>query len=684
MTSPLYEAEDTETQQRDDHRIFLIIVAFATLAATIIVHLIRGPHIELHYVYVLVVGVISLVSDRAIGIAMAIFISVLDLLSSLFGSHPELSQSLVVTIPGYFIIAYLAGNLGFTARKGIAGLEALRRISAAMSSPIGLDSLLRVALKQMVTISGTEVGIAFLGIESGSELPSVIHYGPPGEALTSLQVRKLQYALQETAVATSLAGLRRQCPDATLIPDTILQEIGFKAGIVVPVVSPGSTVAVAVLLSHRKASFPKQVTNPLQLIGNYAGIAIKNTNTFRKTETAVIQHTKELGLLCEIDNGILAGTPVENLLDMLIESSLTLFNVPAAVVRLLDTRTGQAVLAAQRGLPECLRTPAIPANKGITGWVLQNKKATVIEDISQDARLRSQEFVEEGFVSCAAVPLTANGQITGALAILTRRKSTFSESELQSLQRLARQASVAIEHLKLLSEKTALVNELQHKVSELSEAYREVDSRSRELEQAKSEIETAYLNFAKTLVLTLEARDPYTRGHSDRVALLARQIATDMGCPKELITNLDIAARLHDIGKIGIPDKILLKEDKLTLAEFAQIKQHPTRGVELVRFLQFLKDALPIIEAHQECYDGRGYPAGLKGDEIPFGARILAVADAYDAMTSERAYRPARTHEEAVQILMKGAGTYWDPEVVRTFVKRANGNLRSEWDHETC
>lgn len=181
------------------------------------------------------------------------------------------------------------------------------------------------------------------------------------------------------------------------------------------------------------------------------------------------------------------------------------------------------------------------------------------------------------------------------------------------------------------------------------------------------ELEEAYLDMARTLALMVEARDPYTRGHSERLSWFAQEIAAEMNASAQLMQEVQIAGKLHDIGKVAIPDSILLKQGPLTPGELAEIQQHPTRGVEIIRFLSFLKDIFPLIEGHHERYDGSGYPHRLKGEDIPLGARILAVADAYDAITSERVYRHRRSHQEAMTILREGAGGQWDPDVVNSF-----------------
>lgn len=172
----------------------------------------------------------------------------------------------------------------------------------------------------------------------------------------------------------------------------------------------------------------------------------------------------------------------------------------------------------------------------------------------------------------------------------------------------------------------------------------------------------------RTLVTTIEAKDEYTRGHSERVALFAQCLGREMGLSVEACDELYLTGLVHDVGKIGVCDAILKKVTALTAAEFEEIKKHPDEGWAILRDLEQLAYVLPGVLHHHERYDGRGYPDGLRGDDIPIEGRILAVADAYDAMTSDRAYRKGRSHAEAKAVLCDGSSTQWDPQVVDAFV----------------
>lgn len=188
------------------------------------------------------------------------------------------------------------------------------------------------------------------------------------------------------------------------------------------------------------------------------------------------------------------------------------------------------------------------------------------------------------------------------------------------------------------------------------------------LEEKVYELEDLYLTLIKVLVNALDAKSTWTKGHSERVAEYAAQIARKAGLYEGTIRRLRIAALLHDIGKLGTYDSLLDKPDTLCEEEFALIKKHPDKGVEIVSHIRQFHDVLPVIRHHHERYDGSGYPAGLAGERIPLLARILCIADAYDAMTDDRPYRPAPGRAYAISELQRYAGSQFDPRLVTVFL----------------
>jgi putative nucleotidyltransferase with HDIG domain len=238
---------------------------------------------------------------------------------------------------------------------------------------------------------------------------------------------------------------------------------------------------------------------------------------------------------------------------------------------------------------------------------------------------------------------------------------------------LARTLTKPIDHL--LHSMTAMATAERSSELPLSGTSRELDQLTSTFNSlmtaraaAEAEAEATYLGAVRALTASLDARDPYTAGHSERVSALSVAIGHEMSLDAEAIEILRLGALLHDVGKIGVPDEILRKPGRLTPREFDQIKAHPSDGARILRSIPFLVKHIPIVELHHERPDGLGYPYGLEGDAIPIAARIVHVADAFDAMTSARAYRPARLPSEAIAELRRCVDSDFDGAAVAALV----------------
>ena len=195
-----------------------------------------------------------------------------------------------------------------------------------------------------------------------------------------------------------------------------------------------------------------------------------------------------------------------------------------------------------------------------------------------------------------------------------------------------------------------------------------------ELQETYDKLERAYMDSIQTLRYTVEAKDSYTRGHSDRVSEFSVLIGKYMGLSEDELKTLRIGGLFHDIGKIGVPDSILLKTAKLTDDEYSEIKNHPTIGAHILSTASTFQDLIPIVKHHHEKYDGTGYPSKLKGEDIPFFARIAAVADTFDAMTSKRTYRDALPLDIVIAEIERCKGTQFDPKIADVFLDILNNH----------
>ena len=196
-----------------------------------------------------------------------------------------------------------------------------------------------------------------------------------------------------------------------------------------------------------------------------------------------------------------------------------------------------------------------------------------------------------------------------------------------------------------------------------------VNIKNDELNKTYIELKERYMDTIKALRLVVDAKDIYTRGHSDRVAYYSEKIGERLGLNKKDLETLRISGMFHDVGKIGTRDDIILKSDKLDEVEYEEIKKHPLKGAHILSAVSMFRDVVPLVKCHHEKMDGTGYPEGLKGDEIPYLARVISVADAFDAMMSDRLYRSKLDLSEALSQLQKNAGTQFDAKIVEVFVE---------------
>jgi len=263
-----------------------------------------------------------------------------------------------------------------------------------------------------------------------------------------------------------------------------------------------------------------------------------------------------------------------------------------------------------------------------------------LEEMGRTRTLKQVVYLENGII----LPLMSDTiQTLGVVYIETDKVPV----EIELLKIYAAQAATSINNVHL------------HSI---------VSMKNDELDRTYNELKQRYLDAIQVLRLTVDAKDVYTRGHSDRVAYYAVKIGKSFNLDEESLEKLKTAGIFHDIGKIGIADDILFKTDKLSESEYAEIKKHPVKGAHILSAVSMFKDIVPLVKYHHERIDGRGYPYGLKGDEIPFLARIISVADAFDAMTSDRQYRSKLDLAEAKNQIIANSGTQFDSQVVEKFL----------------
>ncbi|MBE5813422.1 MAG: DUF3369 domain-containing protein [Clostridiales bacterium] len=272
---------------------------------------------------------------------------------------------------------------------------------------------------------------------------------------------------------------------------------------------------------------------------------------------------------------------------------------------------------------------------------MQNLSADFMDDIGKSRNANETLETRDGLI----IPLTIENNFN--LGVIYIESSNYHEG-MKLLEIYAKQAAAAIN------------NAYMHSI---------VNIKNDELNATYAELKKRYMDTIETLRLTVDAKDFYTRGHSDRVSYYATKIGEAMRLSDDNIELLKIGGIFHDIGKIGTNDDILLKNSRLDDNEYAEIKKHPIKGANILSAMSMFKDAVPLVRYHHERYDGRGYPDGIAGEEIPLLARIISVADAFDAMTSDRIYRTKMELSRAIDQLIQGKDTQFDGEIVDVFLK---------------
>ena len=342
-------------------------------------------------------------------------------------------------------------------------------------------------------------------------------------------------------------------------------------------------------------------------------------------------HLKDTVSLYEISEAMGSTIHLDSLLNLVLESVVTEFDASMATISLLDEERKELAWRAYHGdLEEIKDIDLLLGSDEINKAVVKSGSPEIIEELFTG--FGNNDNGSTSTAICA--PLFAKGKVIGTLNIVRASHfHPFATGDLQSLSVIASKAASAIENSRLYDD-----------------------------------LETAYLSTIQALANAVEARDLYTRGHTERVTRIAEKMARELGWDEDTVRWLRIGATLHDIGKIGVPDGILNKPGPLSDQEFAIMQQHPALGAKMIDGVQFLQPIVPYILCHHEKWDGTGYPEGLSGEDIPIEGRLLAVADTVDAILSTRPYRQANTLNKVVDELKEFSGRQFDPDLVDLFL----------------
>jgi HD-GYP domain-containing protein (c-di-GMP phosphodiesterase class II)/pSer/pThr/pTyr-binding forkhead associated (FHA) protein len=351
---------------------------------------------------------------------------------------------------------------------------------------------------------------------------------------------------------------------------------------------------------------------------------------------------ERLNALCEFTQTVYADPNVQAIYAAAADAAMAVTSCERVAIMLCDQATGEPAAVVSKTLDPVDAGKEFRVSTTILQEALSGGVSVLSSDAKNDERFKSGVSVMmQRINSVMCVPLRAKDRTVGAIYVDSRSSATkFTEAELSLLAAIGQQAGLALERARLVND-----------------------------------LENLFLGAVRTLIATIEAKDAYTRGHGERVTAYALMIADEMGLDEDRRSVLELGGILHDVGKIGVPEAVLLKAGKLDDEEFAQIRKHPDAGVRIIENMPELDRLVSMsaivnaVRHHHERFDGNGYPGKLAGENIPLSARIIAVADTFDAITSCRPYRNARKPEEAAEIIRECSGSQLDPEATAAFLR---------------
>lgn len=527
--------------------------------------------------------------------------------------------------------------------------EVLQEINELVGLDLELDELLSLIMDSILRLMQTDAGSILLLDKTRTKLIFKIAKGPKAE-----EVKKFDIPLGEGIVGWVAAE-----EEPIIIPNPledkrfkkeIAEEIGYLPYnlLCVPLRSKKRVIGVIELINTLgKESFTQDDKDLLLSVSNQIGILIENATLFHD----LVRRVSEKTVLTEVARTVNSSLSVDNVLEISMKLVSQIMRAEASSLMILDAKKKELIFKVALGKKgKEVKEIRIPLGSGIAGYVAEHGEPLVIPDVTVEERFFKDVDEKSGFKtrSIICVPLKIKDKLIGVAEAINRIGGVFSPDDIELFEALAFQISIALENASLYKE-----------------------------------LEDLFISIITSLTATIDAKDQYTHGHSQRVMEYSVAIGKEMGLYGDEIKTLKLSALLHDIGKIGVDEAILRKPGKLTDEEFQEIKKHPGIGARIIEHVKKLKEILPSIKHHHERFEGGGYPDGLSKEKIPLFSRIIAVADAYDAMTSERPYRKALDRDIAISEIERCRGTQFDERCADAFVSAyKKGEIKSKEEIE--
>jgi HD-GYP domain-containing protein (c-di-GMP phosphodiesterase class II) len=514
-------------------------------------------------------------------------------------------------------------------------LEALASVGAALRTAGSRAEILSIVLEQILALFNGQ-GAALILRQAGTD--ELITEAARGEWTDAEGVLvPPEKSASRFVMKTGQPYVTNNNDDDSLIDGKELLKAS-RNFVSVPLSTPNGTLGA--LNVGRQSEFSNEDVRLLTSIADMAANAIQRASAYEQIQRQI----ERLKALRTIDMFIASGTDLNLTLQTILTQAVSQLEIDAADILLLNSSMHTLDFARGIGFrARGIEQVSYRIGDGFAGKVALEREVVVVRDISADGDVfsRRSPLASEGFVSYIGVPLIAKGEVKGVMEIFLRTDRHVDADWMDFLESLSGQAALAIDSASLF------------------------DS----LQRSNLELGLAYETTLEGWSAALDLRDRETEGHTRRVTDLTLQLAEAMELSERERVHLRRGALLHDIGKMGIPDRILLKPDVLTGEEWEIMRQHPTYAFKLLSPITHLGPALDIPYCHHERWDGSGYPRGLKGEGIPLAARIFAVADVYDALCSDRPYRSAWPRERVLEYIKSLSGVHFDPKVVEVFLR---------------
>ena len=518
--------------------------------------------------------------------------------------------------------------------------QRLERLSRALSEILDLRKLLDLICRESVDVFKTQA--AFLWLLEGGELIGFSAHGPGADRFIGMrfpiydpQLLGARFARERKPI------LVNDAPNSTEVDQKMTKLFDIKSMMGIPLVKGAHVLGSLMIMdSEDSQRFDQQDLKLASIFGAHAAIAIDNAQLYEKAQL----HLKHERALREIDLAIGSNMELSETLRVVLYQARARLHVDACAILLLDPDTQTLQYSSSQGCQtEIIRKTHLHLGQGRAGYAVQERRIFGRAEIESPGEIpdRAELIAGENFVAYFIAPLIARDKLLGALEVYHRAPLIMKTEWLKFLETLAGQTAIAIENATLFAD----------------------------LQRSNADLTQAYDTTLEGWSAVLDLRDKETEGHTRRVMEMTLRLAESMDVsPPELI-QIRRGALLHDIGKMGIPDRILLKPDILTDEEWVIMHMHPTYAFQMLKPITYLGPALDIPYCHHEKWDGTGYPRGLKGEEIPLSARIFSIVDVYDALTSNRPYRAAWPKDKALQHIRELSGSHFDARVVEAFLK---------------